>query len=141
MRQQPPKIWKYQNPDIDTSLTFAAEFGIPPLVARLLVNRGIKTVEDARTYLYPTYADLHSPFDMADMAKAIERIRLAIKNGEKIYIYGDYDADGTTATALLVNAFQHIDFPVKYYIPHRYEEGYGLNKQAIEEVSEKGCKL
>ncbi len=141
MRQQPPKIWKYQNPDIDTSLTFAAEFGIPPLVARLLVNRGIKTVEDARTYLYPTYADLHSPFDMADMAKAIERIRIAIKNGENIYIYGDYDADGTTATALLVNAFQHIDFPVKYYIPHRYEEGYGLNDQAIEEISEKGCKL
>ncbi len=119
----------------------AAEFGITPLVARLLVNRGIKTVEHAKTYLYPTYADLHSPFDMADMAKAIERIRNAIKNGEQLCIYGDYDADGTTATALLVNAFQHIDFPVKYYIPHRYEEGYGLNKQAIKEISEKGCKL
>lgn len=141
MRQQPSKIWQYQKPDIDTSLLLAAELGITPLVARLLVNRGIKTVEDGNAYLYPTYADLHSPFDMADMDKAIERIRVAIKNGEDIYIYGDYDADGTTATALLVNAFQHIDFPVKYYIPHRFEEGYGLNSQAIKEISEKGCKL
>ena len=141
MNQQPAKIWQYQNPNIDTSLMFAAELGITPLVARLLVNRGIKTVSDAKTYLYPTYADLHSPFEMADMEKAVERIRTAIKNGEKITIYGDYDADGTTATALLVNAFRHIDYPVDYYIPHRYEEGYGLNKQAIEDISVKGSKL
>lgn len=141
MKQQPPKIWQYQNPDIETSLMLAAELGISPLIARLLVNRDIKTVQDAETYLYPTYADLHSPFDMADMDKAIERIRKAIKNGEEIYIYGDYDADGTTATALLVNAFRHIDFPVKYYIPHRFEEGYGLNNQAIEEINDKGCNL
>ena len=141
MRQQPQKIWQYQNPDINTSLMLAAELGITPLVARLLVNRGIKTVENAKTYLYPTYADLHAPFDMADMEKAIERIRVAIKHGEQICIYGDYDADGTTATALLVNAFQHIDFPVRYYIPHRFEEGYGLNTHAIEEINDKGCKL
>ena len=141
MKQQPPKIWQYQNPDIETSLMLAAELDISPLIARLLVNRDIKTVQDAETYLYPTYADLHSPFDMADMDKAIERIRKAIKNGEEIYIYGDYDADGTTATALLVNAFRHIDFPVKYYIPHRFEEGYGLNNQAIEEINDKGCNL
>lgn len=141
MRQRPAKTWHYENPDINTSLMLAAELGITPLVARLLVNRGIKTVEDAKTYLYPTYADLHSPFDMADMEKAVERIQAAIKNGEKITIYGDYDADGTTATALLVNAFRHIDFPAEYYIPHRYEEGYGLNVQAIKEISENGCKL
>lgn len=141
MRQQPAKTWQYQTPDINTSLMLSAELGITPLVARLLVNRGITTVNEAKTYLFPTYADLHSPFDMADMEKAVERIRDAIKNGEQIYIYGDYDADGTTATALLVNAFRHIDYPVKYYIPHRFEEGYGLNKQAIEEINDKGCKL
>ncbi|MDE0638281.1 MAG: single-stranded-DNA-specific exonuclease RecJ [Candidatus Poribacteria bacterium] len=141
MKLQPAKIWQYQNPDIDTSLTLAAELGITPLVARLLANRGIKTVEEGKTYLYPTYADLHSPFDMADMEKAVERIRKAIKNGEQICIYGDYDADGTTATALLVNAFRHIDFPAQYYIPDRYDEGYGLNEDAVQEIHKNGCSL
>ncbi len=141
MKLHPSKIWQYQNPDIDISLTLAAGLGITPLVARLLVNRGIKTVEEGKTYLHPTYADLHSPFDMADMGKAVERIRQAIKKGEQIYIYGDYDADGTTATALLVNAFRFIDFPVKYYIPHRYLEGYGLNKAAVGDIHKNGCSL
>jgi len=141
MRLQPKKIWQYQNPDIDLSLTLAAELGITPLVARLLVNRGIKTVADGKAYLYPTYADLHSPFKMVDMAKAVERIRQAKKKGEQIYIYGDYDADGTTATALLVNAFRHIDFPVSYYIPHRFTEGYGLNTDAIKKIYDNGCTL
>ena len=141
MRKQPVKKWQYSNPNIDTSLTLAAGLGITPLVAQLLVNRGIETVDEGKTFLYPTYVDLHSPFDMADMDKAVERIRTAIKNGEKICIYGDYDADGTTATALLVNAFRHIDFPVEYYIPHRYDEGYGLNIDAINEVQNSGCKL
>ena len=122
-------------------LRLRAELGITPLVARLLVNRGIKTVEEGKVYLHPTYADLHSPFDMADMEKAVERIRQAIKKGEQIYIYGDYDADGTTATALLVNAFRHIDFPVQYYIPNRYDEGYGLNEDAVKEIHNKGCSL
>ncbi len=141
MRLQPQKIWQYQNPDIDLSLTLAAKLGVSPLVARLLVNRGIKTVGEGKTYLYPTYADLHSPFKMADMTKAVERIQQAKKNGEQICIYGDYDADGTTATALLVNAFRHIDFPVSYYIPDRFREGYGLNKDAIKKIHENGCNL
>lgn len=141
MRLLPQKIWQYQNPDIDLSLTLAAELGITPLVARLLVNRGIKTVVDGKTYLYPTYADLHSPFDMADMTKAVERIHQAKKKGKQICIYGDYDVDGTTATSLLVNAFRHIDYPVSYYIPHRFTEGYGLNKDAIKKISDNGCTL
>lgn len=141
MKPHPSKIWQYQNPDIDTSLMLAAGLGISPLVARLLVNRGIKTVAEGKVYLHPTYADLHSPFDMADMEKAVERIRKAVKNGEQICIYGDYDADGTTATALLVNAFQHIDFPVEYYIPDRFDEGYGLNEAAIKEIHKNGCTL
>jgi single-stranded-DNA-specific exonuclease len=141
MKLHPSKIWQYQNPDIDISLTLAAGLGITPLVARLLVNRGIKTVEEGKAYLHPTYADLHSPFDMADMEKVVERIRQAINKGEQICIYGDYDADGTTATALLVNAFRHIDFPVEYYIPDRYDEGYGLNVNAVKEIQKNGCSL
>ena len=141
MKHHPSKIWQYQTPDIDLSFTLAAGLNITPLVARLLVNRGIKTVDEGKVFLYPTYADLHSPFEMADMDKAVERIRRAIKNGEEIFVYGDYDADGTTATALLVNAFKHLDYPVRYYIPHRYEEGYGLNTDAVKAVKDRGCSL
>lgn len=141
MKSHPTKTWHYQKPDIDLSLTLAAELKISPLIARLLVNRGIKEVDEGKTYLQPTYADLHSPFAMADMEKAVERIRKAMKNSEQICVYGDYDADGTTATALLVNTFKHIDYPVKYYIPDRFEEGYGLNEKAIKKVKEIGCSL
>ena len=135
------KKWIYQNPDLDLSFTLAAGLGVTPLVARLLINRGITTIEQGKTYLYPTYEDLHSPFDLADMAKAVERIQKAINNGEQICVYGDYDADGTTATALLMNAFQHLDYTPEYYIPHRYEEGYGLNENALKEISENGCSV
>ena len=141
MKHHSSKIWQYQTPDIDPSFTLAAALNIPSLVARLLVNRGIKTVEEGNVFLYPTYADLHSPFKMADMDKAVERIRRAIKNGEEICVYGDYDTDGTTATALLVNAFRQLDYPIKYYIPHRYEEGYGLNSDAVKNIKENGCSL
>lgn len=141
MNLHPPKRWEYQNPDIDLSLTLAAGLGITPLVARLMVNRGITTVEQGRTFLYPSYTDLHSPFKMVDMEKAVERIQQSIKKGEQIYIYGDYDADGTTSTALLMNAFRFMDYPVKYYIPHRFNEGYGLNENAVQEIHENGCSL
>ena len=141
MRLPPSKIWQYQNPDIDMSLTLAAGLGVSPLVARLLVNREIKSVEEGKVYLYPTYSDLHSPFDMADMEKAVERIQQAIKKDEQICIYGDYDADGTTATALLMNAFRFMGYAAKYYIPHRYDEGYGLNEDAVREVKKDGCSL
>lgn len=141
MKPHLSKIWQYQSPDIDMSLLLAAKLGVSPLVARLLVNREIKTVEEGKVFLYPTYADLHSPFDMADMEKAVERIHQAIKKDEQICVYGDYDADGTTATALLVNAFRFMDYPVKYYIPHRYDEGYGLNEDAVKDVHKNGCSL
>ena len=141
MRQRTQKKWHLKQPDIDVSLTLAAELGLSPLVARLLVNRGIKTAQQATTYLEPTFADLHSPFDMADMTKAVERIRQAIKNGEQIYVYGDYDTDGTTATALLLNVFRHLDAPAKYHIPNRFTDGYGLNKEAVEEIRKEGGTL
>ena len=101
MKLHPSKIWQYQNPDFDLSLTLAAEFGITPLVAQLLVNRGIKTIEEGKIYLHPTYADLHSPFDMADMEKTVERIEKAKTNNEQICIYGDYDADGNNSNRAL----------------------------------------
>ena len=141
MKPYPDKMWKFKNPDINESLTLAAELGVSPLVAQLLMNRGQKTVSEARRYLYPQFDELHSPFKLADMDKAVDRIRRAIKRGEKIYIYGDYDADGTTATALLYNAFRHIDVPVETYIPNRFRDGYGLSKGTVEEISKRGGQL
>ena len=126
-RQQ--KIWEHQTPDIDKSSRLAVRLGISPLVAQLLINRGIETEDAAQAYLYPTPDQLHSPFLLHGMEQAVERVRLAMKRGEQIWIFGDYDVDGTTATSLLISTFRHLDFPVMPYIPNRFEEGYGLNKE------------
>ena len=134
MRSPPRKKWQFRNSDLDNSLALASEAGISPFAAQLLINRGIKTAADARAYLYPTFDELHSPFELADMDKAVERIRKAITQGEKICVYGDYDADGTTATALLLNTFRHIDVPADYYIPNRFDEGYGLSEETINKI-------
>ena len=141
MKRQQQKIWEPRTPDIEKSSRLAVRLGISQLVAQLLINRGIETEDAAQAYLYPTLNQLHSPFLMHGMEQVVERIRLAIKRGEQIWIFGDYDVDGTTATSLLISTFRHLDFPVKPYIPNRFEEGYGLNKEAIRKLKEQGCDL
>ena len=142
MKKPTRKKWRFSNLDIDSSLALASEAGVSPFAAQLLINRGIKTAAEARAYLYPTFDELHSPFELADMDKAVERIHTAISRGEKICVYGDYDTDGTTATALLLNTFRQMDVPADYYIPSRFDEGYGLSEDAIKKIHEKnGAKL
>jgi single-stranded-DNA-specific exonuclease len=135
------RVWRIEPVDIEKSTRLAVRLGISQLVAQLLVNRGIETEEAARAYLHPTAQDLHHPFLMPDMDKAVERIQTAMKRGERIWIYGDYDTDGTTAVALLLCTFRHLGYPVEWYIPNRFEEGYGLNKEAIGSLSKSGCDL
>ncbi len=137
MKSPPQKKWRLRNPDFDSSIALAAEVGVSPLAAQLLINRGIRTAEAAQAYLSPTFEELHSPFQLADMDKAVERIRQAIKRGEKICVYGDYDIDGTTATALLLKTFQHIGVSPDYYIPNRFDEGYGLSEETINKIHQK----
>ena len=137
MKSPPRKKWRFRDSDIDGSLALAAEVGVSPFAAQLLINRGIKTAAEAKAYLYPTFDELHSPFELADMDKAVERIHTAISRGEKICVYGDYDADGTTATALLRNTFRQMDVPADYYIPNRFDEGYGLSEDTIEKIQNK----
>ncbi|MYA98867.1 single-stranded-DNA-specific exonuclease RecJ [Candidatus Poribacteria bacterium] len=137
MKNPPRKKWRFRNSDFDSSLALASEAGVSPFAAQLLINRGIKTAAEARAYLYPTFDELHSPFELADMDKAVERIHTAISRGEKICVYGDYDTDGTTATALLLNTFRQMDVPAAYYIPSRFDEGYGLSEDAIKKIHEK----
>ena len=142
MKNPPRKKWRFRNSDLDSSLALASEVGVSPFAAQLLINRGIETAVEARAYLYPTFDELHSPFRLADMDKAVERIHKAISRGEKICVYGDYDADGTTATALLLNTFRQMDVPADYYIPNRFGEGYGLSEDTINKIhQESDAKL
>ena len=142
MKKPPRKMWRFRNSDFDSSVQLASALGISIFTARLLANRGIKDAAEARTYLYPSFDELHDPLKFADMNKAVDRINKAIARGEKICIYGDYDADGTTATALLLHTFRQLGAPVDYYIPNRFGDGYGLSECTVKRIrQEKDTKL
>jgi single-stranded-DNA-specific exonuclease len=119
----------------------AAALNIEEFVATLLVQRGIETFEQARQFFRPTLADLHNPYLMKDMDKAVERIELAIENGENILVFGDYDVDGTTAVSL-VSSYLKTYYPnVATYIPDRYDEGYGVSFKGIDFADDNGFSL
>ena len=114
---------------------------ISPEIGQILKNRGINNEEDAEIFINPSLDYLRDPFLMKDMEKAVDRIEYAIKNNQNIWIYGDYDVDGVSSTSVLCLYFDSIGFPVKYYIPNRLEEGYGINEDAIEVLKNQGCDL
>ncbi len=117
------------------------ELNIPSIIARLLAQRGIRTYEQARVYYRPSLSDLHDPFLMKDMDKAIERIEKAIENNEKILVYGDYDVDGTTAVSIVYSYFNEFYPNMETYIPDRYAEGYGVSYQGIDFAAENNFSL
>lgn len=119
----------------------AKELNLHPVLVELLVNRGIRAKEEAIRFLYPKLKDLHDPFLLPDMDKAIRRIEQALGNKERILIYGDYDVDGTTAVSLVYKFFRGITNNIDYYIPDRYDEGYGISFQGIDYAVETGVKL
>lgn len=117
------------------------ELDISEPLANLLAQRGIKSFEEARTFFRPNYSQLHDPFLMKDMDKAVARIQKAIKLKEKILVYGDYDVDGTTAVALVYSFLKKIGAQLDFYIPDRYAEGYGISVQGIDYAAENNFKL
>ena len=146
----------------------AAATGISPVLANLLVQRGIDTLEKAKKFFNPQLSDLHDPFLMKDMDKAVERVERAVRNREKIMVYGDYDVDGTTAVALVYKflrqighkdpvSYTHLTLPTAasdvykrqqighkdllFYIPDRYTEGYGISTKGIDHAARKGATL
>ncbi len=121
----------------------ASELGIDEVLGNLLVQRGIKTFEEAKKFFRPSLDDLHNPFLMKDMDKAVARIETAIKNNEKILVYGDYDVDGTTAVALVYSFFKKhtAEGNIDYYIPDRYAEGYGISFTGIDYAKENNFSL
>ncbi|MDR0873523.1 MAG: single-stranded-DNA-specific exonuclease RecJ [Prevotellaceae bacterium] len=110
----------------------ANELGINPMLAQLLLQRGVATFEEAKRFFRPQLDDLHDPFLMNDMQKAVDRLSLAMANKEKILIYGDYDVDGTTAVALVYKFLKQYYAGVDFYIPDRYSEGYGISYKGID---------
>ena len=140
------KIWNimYRAGDIDADLAtarIASELGLSEVCARLLWNRGYKTVDAAKSFLRNEDAVLHSPFLLRDLEPAVERIKLALDRGEKICIYGDYDVDGVTAVSMMYLYLFSLGANVGYYIPSRAGEGYGLSCAAIDHLAKKGVNL
>jgi len=115
--------------------------GIGPYLSQLLVQRGITTFDEAKTFFRPSLSDLIDPFRMKDMDKAIARIDLALRDHEKILVYGDYDVDGTSAVALVYTFLRRFHDAVDFYIPDRYTEGYGISKQGIDFACQAGVTL
>ncbi len=110
-------------------------------IANLLVQRGITTYDEAKSFFRPSLSNLHDPFLMKDMDKAVERIELAIQRKEKILVYGDYDVDGTTAVSLVYTFLKSFNERIDFYIPDRYEEGYGISYKSIDYAAEHEFKL
>ena len=118
-------------PDQEKIKTLANELGVEKLIAHLLVQRGIETFEEAKAFFRPALTDLHDPFLMKDMKKAVTRIKTAIANEETILVYGDYDVDGTTAVSLMASYLRSSYEKIATYIPDRYNEGYGVSYEGI----------
>lgn len=125
------KQWQIMHPDEQTVRLLERETGCRPLIARLLAIRGIRTGRQARRFLNPLLRDLASPLEMTGMTAAVDRIRRALAAREKILVFGDYDADGVTATAVLVSFLRQCGAQVVYHIPYRMAEGYGLGTDFI----------
>ncbi|HRZ96654.1 MAG TPA: single-stranded-DNA-specific exonuclease RecJ [Paludibacter sp.] len=136
--------WIYTSLDeqqIEIKNKLAEELSISPILAQLLVQREIYTYDDARNFFRPDLSNLHDPFLMADMDKAIDRLTTAMQYNEKILIYGDYDVDGTTSVSLVYKFLQQFSSNIDYYIPDRYSEGYGISIQGIDFAAENDFKL
>src|SRR6185369_1998206 len=126
------KRWAMKKPGNSALVeSLAKELNVGPVLAHLLVQRGIKTYEEAKKFFRPSVSDLHDPFLMKDMDKAINRLERAIQNKENILVYGDYDVDGTTAVALVYSFIKTFYDHVDYYLPDRYKEGYGISLQEL----------
>ena len=134
------KKWLYCSAKEKLVLQLERECKINNLLATVLANRGINC-ENIEKFLNPTRHDFHNPFEMPDMEKAVNRIIMAIKKQEKIIIFGDYDVDGVTSITVLKSFFKDLEIEVLEYIPNRLNEGYGLNKNAIEKISKEKCDL
>ncbi len=134
------KKWRIKEETTNKAEEIASKYNLNSITAKIISKKNL-TDQEIEKYLKPTRKDFYDPFLMPDMDKAIDRICLAIKNNEKIIIYGDYDADGITSTTILKRFFKDRGINIDTYIPNRLDEGYGLNKEAIKNIAKNGYKL
>lgn len=141
-RHNMEKIWNLKKQgDQNEVKHLSAALNVNMVIARLLVQRGIKTFNEAKAFFRPRLSDLHDPFLMKDMDKAVDRLEKAIKNQEKVIVYGDYDVDGTTSVAMMYSFLKPRIKDIEYYIPDRYSEGYGISPKSIDYAVNSGYTL
>ena len=136
--------WNYEAPSPEAQAQaqeLAKGVGIHPALGKLLLDRGLSTVAEAKRFFRPQLTELHDPFLMNDMDVAVERLNGAMVRREKIMVYGDYDVDGCTAVALVYRFLRQFYAEVEYYIPDRYDEGYGVSRKGVDYAAERGVKL
>ena len=135
------KKWQIYEVDEEKVEEISKKYQLNKLLATILANRNIVKEEDIRLFLNPTRNDFHDPFLIKDMDIAVDRIIRAINENEKVTIYGDYDVDGITSITVLKSFLHDRGLEVATYIPNRLDEGYGLNKNAVEEIAKNGTSL
>src|SRR6476646_8695754 len=135
------KRWIVRRQDAQQAASLARVLGISPILAALLIIRGYDDESSARSFLTPDYNQIHEPYLMLGMREAVARLESAIDNGEQILIYGDYDVDGTTGTAVLLRALKLLGARTGFHVPHRFTEGYGIRQSALEKALSDGYKL
>jgi len=135
------KRWIVREHDAERAASLARVLGVSPILAALLIIRGYADERAARVFLAPTYDQLHEPYSMLGMKEAVARLQRAIETREPILIYGDYDVDGTTGTAVLLRALKLLGANAGFHIPHRFTEGYGIQQAALEKAVADGYKL
>ena len=134
--------WTLQSkPEKEQVQKLQNELQVDEIIATLLVQRGITTYDQAKTFFRPTLNDLHNPYLMKDMDKAVSRIEKAIETGENILVFGDYDVDGTTAVSLVSSYLKSYYPNIATYIPDRYDEGYGISYKGIDYADDNGISL
>lgn len=136
--------WIYEEPEPEAAAAakrLAAEAGIHPALGKLLLERGFSDVGAVRRFFRPQLTELHDPFLMNDMTAAVDRLNAAMGRKERILVYGDYDVDGCTAVALVYKFLRQFYSNVDFYIPDRYEEGYGISKKGVDFAAETGVRL
>lgn len=135
------KRWIVREQDAQRVASLAGVLGVSPTIAALLISRGCENAAAAETFLKPSYDQLHDPYLMLGMDRAVPRLLQAIDAGEPILVYGDYDVDGTTGTAVLLRALNLLGAKAGYHVPHRFTEGYGIQQAALEKAAAEGFKL
>ena len=128
-------------PHDERSVELAKSLKVSPLLAQVLINRGLTETQSGSIFLRPKLTQLVEPAQMPGIGPAVQRLKHAVKNKEKITVYGDYDVDGITGVAILWQLLTLLGADVDYYIPHRIDEGYGLNDEAIRTLAKSGTKL